>query len=46
MQLIFLGDKAIPFCTLRSALPAHKVEQYRAQIGRPFKIVIEKEEQK
>ena len=45
MQLIFLGDKAIPFCTLRSALPAHKVEQYKTQIGRPFKIVIEKEAQ-
>lgn len=46
MQLVFLGDKAIPFCTLRSSLPAHKVEQYKAQIGKPFKIVIEKEEQK
>ena len=46
IQLVFLGDKAIPFCTLRSALPAHKVEQYKAQIGKPFKIVIEKEEQK
>lgn len=43
MQLIFLGNKAIPFCTLRSALPAHKVEQYKAQIGRPFKIVIEEQ---
>ena len=44
LQLIFLGDKAIPFCTIRSAQPAHKVEDYKASIGQRFIIQIEKQE--
>lgn len=45
MQLIFLGDKAIPFCTIRSAYPQHKVEYYKNSIGQKFNIAIENEAQ-
>lgn len=40
LQLIFLGDKCIPFCTIRSAQPSHKVEDYKASIGQRFAIEI------
>lgn len=43
MQLIFLGDKCIPFCTIRSMYPTHKVEYYKAAIGQRFNIQIEKQ---
>jgi len=41
IQLVFLGDKGIPFCTIRSAFPSHKVDYYKANIGEIFEIVIE-----
>lgn len=41
LQLIFLGDKSIPFCSIRSAFPSHKVEYYKSSIGKKFNIVIE-----
>jgi hypothetical protein len=40
LQLIFLGDKSIPFCTIRSAQPAHKVEDYKSSIGQKYNIEI------
>ena len=43
LQLIFLGDKSIPFCTIRSAYPTHKVEYYKSSIGKVFDIVIEEQ---
>lgn len=39
IQLIFLGNKYIPFCTLRSWNP-EKHEYYRAAIGETFKIEV------
>lgn len=38
IQLVFLGDKGIPFCTIRAAYPQHKVDYYRNNIGNIFKI--------
>lgn len=40
LQLIFLGDKSIPFCTIRSAYPTHKVEYYKSSIGQKFNVEI------
>jgi hypothetical protein len=39
LQLIFLGDKRIPFCTLRKQSP-WKEKYYRSQVGFMFEIVI------
>ena len=38
IQLIFLGNLRIPFCTIRSAYPASKVWYYYNSIGETFKI--------
>ena len=38
IQLIFLGNLRIPFCTIRSAYPPSKVDYYRGSIGRTFNI--------
>ena len=38
IQLIFLGNLRIPFCTIRSAYPPSKVRYYRNAIGKQFKI--------
>jgi len=38
IQLVFLGDKGIPFCTIRAAYPQTKVDYYRNNIGNVFKI--------
>ena len=38
LQLIFLGNLRIPFCTIRSAYPPSKVRYYRNAIGQQFKI--------
>lgn len=43
LQLIFLGNSGIPFCTIRSACPESKVEYYRKSIGETFEIRIEAE---
>lgn len=39
IQLIFVGDKEIPFCTLRRWTP-DKVAYYKSLIGTTFKIEI------
>ena len=38
IQLIFLGNLRIPFCTIRAAYPPSKVEYYRHNIGKIFNI--------
>lgn len=40
IQLIFLGNLRIPFCTIRKAWPPTKVEYYTAAIGETFAIVV------
>ena len=42
IQLVFLGNKNIPFCTIRSAYGkmGNKKEYYQAKIGETFNIVI------
>lgn len=34
IQLIFLGNLRIPFCTIRNAYPPSKVRYYRGSVGR------------
>lgn len=41
IQLIFLGNLRIPFCTIRKAWPPQKVDYYKASIGHDFVIHIE-----
>ena len=41
IQLVFLGNLRIPFCTIRKAWPPKKVEYYEASIGHHFEIHIE-----
>ena len=43
IQLIFVGNKHIPFCTLRKNDEPHKFESYASSIGDKFKIVVEEE---
>lgn len=38
IQLIFLGNLRIPFCTIRSAYPPSKVAYYRQSVGKMFTI--------
>ena len=38
IQLIFLGNLRIPFCTIRAAYPPSKVEYYQRNIGKMFDI--------
>lgn len=38
IQLIFLGNFRIPFCTIRSAYPPSKVRYYYNSVGQTFKI--------
>lgn len=42
LQLIFLGNKNIPFCTIRSKYCSYvnKTEYYKSKIGEIFDIVI------
>lgn len=40
IQLIFLGNKGIPFCTIRTASPQSKVDYYKSNIGKIFEIRI------
>lgn len=42
IQLIFVGDKHIPFCTLRKANSNYKLNYYKKLIGKVLKIVITK----
>jgi len=39
IQLVFMGNLGIPFCTLRKYTP-EKFEYYRSKFGENFKIVI------
>lgn len=41
IQLVFLGNLRIPFCTIRKAWPPQKVDYYKAAIGHDFVIHIE-----
>lgn len=43
IQLIFLGDLRIPFCTIRKAYPPRKVEYYNSKIGEVFQIEIKED---
>lgn len=38
IQLVFIGNLHIPFCTLRSAYPASKVAYYQCSVGKVFQI--------
>ena len=38
IQLVFIGNLGIPFCTIRSAFPQSKVEYYTSAIGEDFAI--------
>ena len=38
IQLVFLGNLRIPFCTIRKARPTSKVEYYISKIGEEFAI--------
>lgn len=40
IQLVFIGNKRIPFCTIRSAFPQSKVDYYNKNIGKEFLINI------
>lgn len=38
IQLIFIGNLRIPFCTIRSAYPPSKVAYYKHSVGKVFTI--------
>lgn len=38
IQLVFIGNLGIPFCTIRSSFPPSKVEYYTMAIGEDFDI--------
>lgn len=40
IQLIFLGNLRIPFCTIRSAYPPSKVNYYKSKIGEQFEVMV------
>lgn len=40
LQLIFIGNYHIPFCTIRSAFPDRKEEFYRKHVGDIFEIEV------
>lgn len=41
IQLFFVGNKGIPFCTIRSAYPPTKISYYKKMIGKNFDIKTE-----
>ncbi len=43
IQLIFLGNLHIPFCTIRRAWPPQKVEYYKSAIGYDFEVIVKGE---
>lgn len=43
IQLIFLGNLGIPFCTIRKAYPPQKVDYYRGKVGDVFAIEVKPE---
>lgn len=44
IQLVFIGNLGIPFCTIRPAFPRSKVEYYTSAIGEDFAITFKGEE--
>jgi len=38
IQLVFLGNLRIPFCTIRPAWPRQKIEYYNGSIGETFAV--------
>lgn len=40
IQLVFLGNLRIPFCTIRKAYPPSKVDYYNSAIGEVFGIEV------
>lgn len=40
IQLVFLGNLRIPFCTIRPAFPPSKVEYYTGSIGEKFNVEV------
>lgn len=40
IQLVFIGNKNIPFCTIRSAYPQTKVDYYNGLIGKVFDLEV------
>jgi len=44
IQLIFLGNLRIPFCTIRAAWPPSKIDYYKSAIGETFAVVIKESE--
>lgn len=46
IQLFFVGNLHIPFCTIRSSYPSSKQDYYKGKIGEDFKIVIKESEVK
>ena len=44
IQLIFVGNLHIPFCTIRSSYPPSKCDYYNGKIGEDFKITIKEGE--
>lgn len=43
IQLVFIGNLRIPFCTIRKAYPPSKVEYYKGKVGELFKVEVKKE---
>ena len=44
IQLLFVGNLHIPFCTIRKAYPSRKVEYYKQAVGYDFDICITESE--
>ena len=45
LQLIFLGNLRIPFCTIRKAWPSFKIDYYKSKIGETFVVEIMESEE-
>lgn len=41
IQLLFIGNKGIPFCTIRSAFPTKKIDYYKSNINQMFKVEVQ-----
>lgn len=41
LQLVFIGNLRIPFCTIRAAYPPSKVQYYLSSVGQDFSIQVE-----
>lgn len=43
IQLIFLGNLRIPFCTIRKNYPPQKMDYYSGSVGDVFDVVIKEQ---